>query len=55
MEEWRTLYRAAIVCGADSSEMAKRFSDAEEAIVEQMREIFRETRADADGDRRRSS
>ena len=49
--DWRVLYRAAIFSKTNSYEMAKRISDAEEAIVERMRELFRESRADAQGER----
>jgi len=49
--DWRVLYRAAIFSKTNSYEMAKRLSDAEEAIVERMRELFRESGADAEGER----
>ncbi|MGC1646258.1 MAG: hypothetical protein WA741_10555 [Candidatus Sulfotelmatobacter sp.] len=48
--DWRVLYRAAVF-DSDKSEMAKRLADAEEAIVERMRELFRETGSDAQGER----
>lgn len=47
---WRVLYRAAIF-ETNSRVLAKRLSDAEEAIVERMHELFRETGADAEGER----
>jgi hypothetical protein len=47
---WRVLYRAAIF-ETNSRVLAKRLSDAEGAIVERMRELFRETGADAEGER----
>jgi len=49
--DWRVLYRAAIFSKTNSYEMAKRISDTEEAIVERMRELFRESGADAQGER----
>jgi len=44
-KDWRLLYRAAIF-ETNSLQKANRISDAEEAIVERMRELFRETGAD---------
>lgn len=49
-QEWRALYRAAVF-NPDKREMAKRLADAEEAIVERMRQLFRETGADAQCER----
>ena len=48
--EWRVMYRAAI-SETNENEMARRISEAEEAIVERMRELFRETGTDAEGER----
>ena len=48
-QEWRALYRA--VFNPDKREMEKRLADAEKAIVERMRQLFRETGADAQGER----
>lgn len=47
---WLVLYREAIF-ERDKNETAKKLSFAEEAIVERMREIFRETGIDAQGER----
>ena len=48
--EWRLLYRAAIF-ETDPCEKSQRISDAEEAIVERVRETFCETGADHQGER----
>ena len=48
--DWRVLYRSAIL-ETNNSEMAKRLSDAREAIAEHIRELFRETGVDVDGER----
>jgi len=48
--EWRVLYRAVIL-ETDSFKKAKRISEAEEAIIERMRELFRETGAEVGGER----
>jgi ornithine cyclodeaminase/alanine dehydrogenase-like protein (mu-crystallin family) len=48
--DWRVLYRAAI-SETNRYEIAKRSSEAEEAIVERMRELFRETGAEAGAER----
>ena len=48
--EWRVLYRAVIL-ETDSFKKAKRISEAEEAIIEHMRERFRETGAEVGGER----
>ena len=45
--EWRVLYRAAI----SETNRYERSSEAEEAIVERMRELFRETGAEAGAER----
>ena len=47
---WQVLYRAALF-NPDKREVAKRLADAEEAIVERMRQLSRETGADAEGER----
>jgi hypothetical protein len=49
--EWRVLYRAAIFAEVNDSEMVNRIADAEDAIVERMRELLRDTGADAEGER----
>jgi hypothetical protein len=49
--EWRVLYRAAIFSEANDYEMVNRIADAEDAIVERMRELLRDTGADAEGER----
>lgn len=49
-QEWRVLYRAAVF-NPDEREMARRLADAEEAIVERMRNLLRETGAEAQGER----
>ena len=46
--DWRVLYRSAVL-ETNNSEIAKRLSDAKEAIAEHMRELFRETGVDVDG------
>jgi hypothetical protein len=48
--QWRVKYRAAIF-EAKSPELIKRLSDAEDAIVQRMRELFRETGADVEEER----
>lgn len=48
--EWKILCRAAIF-ETNDRELEKRISDAEEAIVERMRDLFRETGADAEAER----
>lgn len=48
--DWRLLYRAAI-SETNNYEIANRISEAEEAILERMRELFRETGAEAGGER----
>ena len=48
--DWRVLYQAA-TSETNSYEIAKRISEAEEAIVERMRELFRETGAEVGGER----
>lgn len=48
--EWRALYRAAIL-EPNSCVIAKRTSDAEEAIAERTRELFQESGADVEGER----
>jgi hypothetical protein len=48
--EWKALYRAAVL-EANSSEMMKRVSNAEAAIVQRMCELFRETGTNAEGER----
>jgi hypothetical protein len=48
--EWRILYRAAI-SETNPHEMSKKISDAEEVIVERVRETFRETGLDAQAER----
>lgn len=47
---WRVLYRSAVL-ETNNSQMAKRLSEAREAIAKHMRELFRETGADVDGQR----
>jgi len=49
--EWRILYREAVFSQANSYEKVKRIDDAEEAIVERMRELFRERGAEVEGER----
>ena len=49
--EWRVLYRAAIFSKTNSYEMAKRISDAEEAIGERMLELLHQTGADVEVER----
>jgi len=48
--EWRVKYRAAIF-QTNSPEVMKRISDAEDAIVRRMRELFRETGVDVEEER----
>ena len=48
--DWRVLYRSAVL-ETNNSQMAKRLSDARAGIAEHMRELFRETGADVDGER----
>jgi hypothetical protein len=48
--EWRAKYRAAIF-QTNSPEMMKRLSDAEDAIVQRMRELFLESGADVEEER----
>jgi hypothetical protein len=48
--EWRVKYRAAIF-QPHSPEMMKRLSDAEDAIVKRMRELFLDTGADVEEER----
>lgn len=52
--EWTVKYRAAISSQTNSPEMKKRLSDAEDAIVQRMRELFRDTGVDVEGGERRS-
>jgi hypothetical protein len=49
--EWTVKYRAAIFSQTNSPEMMKRLSDAEDAIVQRMRELFRDTGADVEEER----
>ena len=48
--EWRVKYRAAIF-QTNGPEMMKRLSDAEDAIVQRIRELFRDTGADVEEER----
>ena len=48
--EWRILYQVAVF-ETDRDEMDKRISDAEDAIVERIRELFWQTGADVEGER----
>jgi hypothetical protein len=48
--EWRIKYRAAIF-ETNSPEPMKRLSDAEDAIVQRMRELFCETGTDVEEER----
>ena len=48
--EWKILYRAAIY-ETNDYELPKRISDAENAIIQRMREIFRENGVDAEAER----
>jgi hypothetical protein len=48
--EWRVKYRAAIL-QTNSPETMKRLSDAENAIVQRMRELFLDTGADVEEER----
>jgi hypothetical protein len=45
--EWRVLYRAAIFSESNDHKLVTRISDAEDAIVERMRELLHDTGADA--------
>jgi hypothetical protein len=49
--EWTVKYRAAISSQTNSPEMKKRLSEAEDAIVQRMRELFRETGVDVEEER----
>jgi hypothetical protein len=46
-KEWRALYQAAVFCRGETQDRAKRLAEAEEAIVERMRQLFLETGMDA--------
>ena len=48
--EWRVKYRAAIL-QTNSPETMKRLSDAENAIVQRMRELFLDTGTDVEEER----
>ena len=48
--KWRVLYRAALFEN-DSCVLAKRLSDAEEAIVERTRQLFHEIGVDVETER----
>ena len=49
--EWRAMYRVVVACRAETHETAKQMSETEEAIVERMRQLFRETGADVAAER----
>lgn len=48
--EWKVKYRAAIF-ETNSPDIMKRLSDAEDAIVQRMRELFHETGTDVEEER----
>jgi hypothetical protein len=48
--EWRVLYRAVIL-ETNSFKKTKRISEAEEAIIERMRELFREAGTEVGAER----